>query len=222
MNILIFGASGMVGQGVLRECLLDPDVQLVQTIGRTTTGAQHPKLRQIVRQDLWQYADIETDLTGFNACFFCLGVTSSGMTEEAYTRVTYDITLAAAETLCRLNPQMTFIYVSGAGTDSSQHGRTMWARVKGRTENALLQLPFAGAHMFRPGVIEPLHGARSKTASYRVLYTLTKPLLPVLGWVFPNHILTTEQIGLAMLSVAKHGYPERVLESRDIRSALRS
>ncbi len=109
MNVLIFGASGMVGQGVLRECLLDPNVQLVQTIGRTTTGAQHPKLRQIVRQDLSQYADIETDLTGFNACFFCLGVTSSGMTEEAYTRVTYDITLAAAETLCRLNPQMTFI-----------------------------------------------------------------------------------------------------------------
>jgi len=144
MNVLIFGATGMVGQGVLRECLLDPGVQRVQAIGRTTTGAQHPKLREIVQHDLWQYADIETDLTGFDSCFFCLGVASSGMTEEAYSRVTYDITMAAAETLCRLNPQMTFIYVSGAGTDSSEHGRIMWARVKGRTEKALSQLPIRG------------------------------------------------------------------------------
>ena len=217
MNVLIFGATGMVGQGVLRECLLDPGVQLVQVIVRTSTGVQHPTVREIVRQDLGQYTDIETDLSGFDACFFCLGITSSGMTEEAYTRVTYDITMAAAETLCRLSPRMTFIYVSGAGTDSSEHGRTMWARVKGRTENALLQLPFKAAYMFRPGVIQPLHGARSKTASYRVLYTLTKPLLPVLRWAFPNYVLTTEQIGRAMLAVARHGFPTRVLESRDIR-----
>jgi uncharacterized protein YbjT (DUF2867 family) len=221
MKVLIFGATGMVGQGVLRECLLDPDVQLVQVISRTSAGIQHPKLREIVQHDLRQYAEIETDLTGFDACFFCLGVTSAGMTEDAYARVTYDITMAAAETLCRLNPHMTFIYVSGAGTDSSEHGRTMWARVKGRTENALLQLPFAAAYMFRPGVIEPLHGARSKTASYRVLYTLTKPLLSGLRWAFPDYILTTEQIGRAMLSVAKHGYPTKVLESRDIRAAAR-
>ena len=220
MNVLIFGATGMVGQGVLRECLLDPGVQRVQAIGRTTTGAQHPKLREIVQHDLWQYADIETDLTGFDSCFFCLGVASSGMTEEAYSRVTYDITMAAAETLCLLNPQMTFIYVSGAGTDSSEHGRIMWARVKGRTEKALSQLPFADAYMFRPGVIEPRHGARSKTASYRILYTLTKPLLPVLRWIFPNYVLTTEQIGLAMLSVARLGFPKKVLESKDIRSAV--
>lgn len=204
MNILIFGATGMVGQGVLRECLHDPGVQLVQVIGRTLTGVQHPKLREIVRQDLWHYADIETDLSGFDACFFCLGITASGMTEEAYARVTYDITMAAADTLCRLNPQMTFIYVSGAGTGNSGHARAMWARVKGRTENALLQLPFAAAFMFRPGLIEPLHGARSKTASYRVFYILTKPFLPVLRWAFPTYVLTTEQ----------------VLESRDIRRAL--
>jgi uncharacterized protein YbjT (DUF2867 family) len=204
MNILIFGATGMVGQGVLRECLHDPGVQLVQVIGRTLTGVQHPKLREIVRQDLWHYADIETDLSGFDACFFCLGITASGMTEEAYARVTYDITMAAADTLCRLNPQMTFIYVSGAGTGNSGHARAMWARVKGRTENALLQLPFAAAYMFRPGLIEPLHGARSKTASYRVFYILTKPFLPVLRWAFPTYVLTTEQ----------------VLESRDIRRAL--
>jgi uncharacterized protein YbjT (DUF2867 family) len=220
MNVLIFGATGMVGQGVLRECLVDPDVQRIQAIGRTPTGVQNAKLREIVHQDAWHYADIENDLSGFDACFFCLGVTSSGMKEEAYARVTYDITMAAAETLCRLNPKMTFIFVSGAGTDSSEQGRAMWARVKGRTENALLQLPFAAAYMFRPGVIEPVHGARSKTASYRVLYTLTKPLLPVLRWAFPDYVLTTQQIGLAMLAVARHGFTKRVLESKDIRSAI--
>ena len=220
MNVLIFGATGMVGQGVLRECLLDPDVQRVQAVGRTPTGVQNAKLREIVHQDSWHYADIENDLSGFDACFFCLGVTSSGMKEEAYARVTYDITMAAAETLCRLNPRMTFIFVSGAGTDSSEQGRAMWARVKGRTENALLQLPFAAAYMFRPGVIEPVHGARSKTASYRVLYTLTKPLLPVLRWAFPDYVLTTQQIGLAMLAVARHGFTKRVLESKDIRSVI--
>jgi uncharacterized protein YbjT (DUF2867 family) len=219
MNVLIFGATGMVGQGVLHKCLLDQDVKLVQAIGRTSTGEQNVKLREIVRQDLWHYADIENGLTGFEACFFCLGVSSSGMKEEAYARVTYDITMAAAETLCRLNPKMTFIFVSGAGTDSSEQGRTMWARVKGRTENALLQLPFAAAYMFRPGIIEPVHGARSKTASYRVFYILAKPLLPVLRWAFPDYVLTTEQIGRAMLAVTRHGFPKRVLETKDIRSA---
>jgi uncharacterized protein YbjT (DUF2867 family) len=220
MNVLMFGATGMFGQGVLRECLLDPGVQVVQTIARASTGVQHAKLREIVHQDLWHYTDIEGDLSHFDACFFCLGLSSSGMTEENYARVTYDITLAAAETLCRLNPKMTFIYVSGSGTDSSEHGRTMWARVKGRTENALLRLPFAAAYMFRPGIIEPLHGARSRTTSYRVLYALTKPLLPVLRWSFPNYVLTTEQIGRAMLAVARHGFPKPVLESGDIRSAM--
>jgi uncharacterized protein YbjT (DUF2867 family) len=135
--------------------------------------------------------------------------------------VTFGITMAAAEVLCRLNPQMTFIYVSGAGTDTSERSRTMWARVKGRTENALLRLPFA-AYMFRPGIIQPLHGIRSKTAVYQVSYTLAKPLLPLLRAAFPNHILTTRQIGRAMLSVARHGFPKRVLESRDIRAAAHS
>jgi uncharacterized protein YbjT (DUF2867 family) len=221
MNVLLFGATGMVGQGVLRECLLDPGVQLVESVGRSAgrvNDARYPKLRNLAHPDLLDYADIQTELSGFDACFFCLGVSSSGMTEEAYARVTYDITLAAAETLCRLNPKMTFVYVSGAGTDSSEHGRTMWSRVKGRTENALLRLPFA-AYMFRLGVIEPRHGVRSKTASYRVLYTLTKPLLPVLRSIFPNQVLTTEQIGCAMLAVARNGFPNRILESKDIRRA---
>jgi len=221
MNILIFGATGMVGQGVLRECLLDPDVKRVVTIGRTAAGAQHPKLREIVQADLWHYDSIQNDLIDLDACFFCLGVASAGMAEADYERVTYGITLAAAELLSRLNPKLTFVYVSGAGTDSSEHGRLMWARVKGRTENALMRLPFQAAYMFRPGVIRPLHGIRSKTASYRFFYAVAKPLLPVLQWAFPNQVLTTEQIGRAMLVVARTGAPKRVLESRDIRALLR-
>jgi uncharacterized protein YbjT (DUF2867 family) len=219
MNVLLFGATGMVGQGVLRECLSDPSVQVVQTVGRTATGAQHPKLREIVHQDLWHYEAIEAELSGFDACFFCLGVSSSGMREEEYERVTFGITMAAAETLCRLNPQMTSIYVSGAGTDSTERGRSMWARIKGRTENSLLRLPFAAAYMFRPGIIEPLDGIRSKTPLYRVFYALAKPLLPLLRFAFPDHVLTTRQIGQAMLAVARRGFPKRVLDSRDIRAA---
>src|ERR1700733_639853 len=220
MNVLIFGATGMIGQGVLREFLLDPDVQFVQTIGRSATGLEHEKLREIVHQDMTSYASLDVQLSGCDACFFCLGVSSSGMKEDEYERVTYGITMAAAEALSRLNPLMTFIYVSGAGTDSSEHGRIMWARVKGRTENALLRLPFRAAYMFRPGVIEPLHGVLSKTPAYRIGYALVGPLLPLLRRAFPNSILTTEQIGLAMLSVAKHSAQKRILESKDIRAVL--
>jgi uncharacterized protein YbjT (DUF2867 family) len=219
MNVLLFGATGMIGQCVLRECLSDSDVHVVQTVGRTATGMQHPKLREIVHQDLWHYEAIEPDLSGFDACFFCLGVSSAGMKEEEYERVTFGITIAAAETLCYLNPHMTFVYISGAGTDSTERGRSMWARIKGRTENALLQLPFAASYMFRPGFIEPLDGIRSKTPLYQALYTLTKPLLPLLRRAFPDHVLTTRQIGQAMLTVARQGFPKRVLESRDIRAA---
>jgi len=219
MKVLLFGATGMIGQGVLRECLSDSAVQVVQTVGRTATGVQHPKLREIVHHDLWHYEAIERDLSGFDACFFCLGVSSTGMREEEYERVTFGITLAAAELLCRLNPQMTFIYVSGAGTDGTERGRSMWARIKGRTENALFRLPFAASYMFRPGIIEPLDGIRSKTPLYRVFYTFAKPLLPLLRWAFPDHVLTTRQIGQAMLAVARNGFPKRVLESRDIRAA---
>ncbi len=216
MNVVIFGATGMVGQGALRECLLDSGVALVQTVGRTATGEKHPKLREVVHRDLLHYSAIETELAGFDACFFCLGVSSAGMAEADYERVTYGITMAAAECLCRLNPQMTFIYVSGAGTDSSEQGRSMWARVKGKTENALMRLPFKAVYLFRPGFIEPLHGVRSKTTGYRVFYVLTSPVLPLLRWVFPNYVLTTEQIGRAMLAVARNGAPRQILESRDI------
>jgi uncharacterized protein YbjT (DUF2867 family) len=216
MNVLIFGATGMVGQGVLRECLLAPDVRKVQVVGRSATGVQNPKLREVVQKDLFHYAN-EADFAGFDACFFCLGVSSVGMKEPDYERVTYGITLAAAEVLSRLNQGMTFIYVSGVGTDSSEQGRTMWGRVKGRTENALLRLPFQDAYMFRPGAIEPLHGARSKTRLYQAFYVVLKPLLAGLRALFPDVILTTEQIGLAMLNARRRGAPKRVLEPRDIR-----
>jgi uncharacterized protein YbjT (DUF2867 family) len=222
MKVLLFGATGMVGQGVLRECLLDPDVERVQTVGRTLTGTHHPKLHEILHRDLSHYAEIEADLSGFDACFFCLGVSSAGMKAEEYERVTYGITMAAAETLCRLNPEMKFFYVSGAGTDSTEQGRSMWARVKGRTENALLCLPFAAAYMFRPGLIQPLHGAKPKVAFYQAFYTVAKPLLPLLRCTFPNHVLTTEEIGRAMLTVARRGYPKHILETRDIRAVLQT
>jgi uncharacterized protein YbjT (DUF2867 family) len=218
MKVLIFGATGMVGQGVLRECLLDPGIEGVTTVGRTATGVTHPKLTEMVRRSLLSYSEVESDLSGLDACFFCLGVTSAGMSEEQYARVTYDITLAAARTLSRLNPGMTFIYVSGAGTDSSEKGRIMWARVKGKTENAVLALPFKAAYAFRPGVIQPVHGERSKTAMYRVLYSMTKPLLPLLLRLFPGSILTTEEIGRAMIAAARQGFPKRVLEAADIRA----
>ena len=215
MNAIIFGATGMIGQGVLRECLLDADVQSVRSIGRSATGQRHPKLRELMLEDFLDFSPIESELSGFDACFFCLGVSSAGMTEDRYRQVTYDITMAAARTLVKLNPDMTFIYVSGAGTDSSGSGRAMWARVKGKTENALLRLPFKAAYMFRPAAIQPLHGIVSKTRAYRVLYALTKPLLPLLAR-FPRFVTTTEQLGRAMLSVAKHGYSKRILESVDI------
>ena len=206
----------MIGQGVLRECLLDADVRRVLTIGRNATGVQHAKLQEIAHADLWNYAAIEDRLRGFDACFFCLGVTSAGMSEADYTRVTYGITIAAAEMLCRLNPAMTFVFVSGAGADSSEQGRLMWARVKGKTENAIIRLPFKASYVFRPGVVQPMHGERSRTAAYRVLYTITKPLVPLIHRLWPNQILTTEQFGRAMLFVVRHGAPKRVLESADI------
>ena len=222
MKVLLFGATGMVGQGVLRECLLDPDVEQVQTVGRSPTGIHHPKLREIVHRDLFHYTEIEAELSGFDACFFSLGVSSAGMKAEDYERITYGITMAAAETLCRLNPQMKFFYVSGAGTDSTEQGRSMWARVKGRTENALLRLPFAAAYMFRPGLIAPMHGERPKAAVYQAFYTIAKPLLSLLRRAFPNYVLTTEEIGQAMLIVTRRGYPKHILEIRDIRAVLQT
>jgi len=216
MRVLLFGATGMVGQGVLRECLLDPEIEGVLSIVRRSSGAQHAKLREIVLSDFYDYSTIEGQLAGYDACFFTLGASSVGMNEAAYRRVTYDLTLAAASTLARLNPAMTFLYVSGAGTDSTARGRTMWARVKGETENALLSLPFKAAYMFRPGLIVPRHGIRSKTRLYRIIYSFATPIFSVLEAALPKQVTDTEKLGRAMIDAARFGAPKHVLETSDI------
>ncbi len=202
----------MVGQGVLRECLLDPSVVKVLSIGRSKSGQQHPKLREIIHTNIADLAPIEDQLTGYDACFFTLGVSSVGMKEADYRRITYDLTLSAAQTLVKLNPEMTFIYISGAGTG----GSSMWARVKGETENALLRLPFKAAYMFRPGFIQPLHGVKSKTALYRIPYAILGPFNSLFLKFFPKYATNTEVLGRAMIKAARQGAPKRVLESQDI------
>lgn len=216
MDVILFGSTGMVGQGVLRECLLDPDIGRVLSVGRSKTGRQHPKLRELVLPDLLDYSAIEAELTGYDACLFALGVTSAGMSEAEYRRVTVDITLAAANTLVRLNPRMTFVFISGAGTDSSEKGRVMWARVKGEAENALLRLPFRNVFVFRPAFIQPMHGVKSRTAAYRIFYTLGAPLMPLLKRLLPKYVTTTEQLAKAMIRAAKQGAPTSVLHTADI------
>jgi uncharacterized protein YbjT (DUF2867 family) len=216
VKVLIFGATGMVGQGVLRECLLDSSVTRVVTVVRRPTGRNHDKLIEMVQPDLAALGSLDRDLTGFDACFFCAGVSSLRMSEEEYSRLTFDLTLGVARTLLRASPDLTFVYVSGAGTDSSEKGRMMWARVKGRTENALLSLPFRAAYMFRPGAIIPLHGIRSSTRWYNAMYSAIRPIYPLLRRVVPNMITTTEQLGRAMIAVARKGYATHILETADI------
>ena len=219
MNILLFGATGMIGHGVLLECLRDDDVSRVLVLGRQSTGLSHSKLREVVQPDVTRLVSVEDLLANIDACFFCLGVSSLGMAEEDYTRLTYDLTLEVAGTLVQRNPNMTFVYVSGTGTDSTAAGRLMWARVKGRTENALLALPFRAAYMFRPGFVQPIGGVRSKTAWVQAAYTLTAPFAPLLKRLAPGSIATSQEMGRAMLAVAKHGFEKRVLENRDITRA---
>ena len=216
MRVILFGATGMVGQGVLRECLLDPDVESVLAIGRSKTGQRQEKLHEIVRAELADLSAIEGQLSGYDGCFFCLGVSSVGMDEQTYYRLTYELTTSIAATLAKLNPGMTFIYVSGTGTDSSESGRSMWAQVKGKTENALLRMPFKAAYMFRPGYIQPLHGIRTKTRWYGAMYAAMAPLYPLWKLLFPKYVTTTECVGRAMLKVAKQGAAKRVLETSDI------
>ncbi len=221
MKVLIFGATGMVGRGVLRECLLDPRILAVQTLGRSAAGVKHPKLREVVHADLLHYAEIEDDRRGVDACFIGLGVASAGMPEAQYEHLTYDLTIAAAQTLSRLNPGMTFIYVSGAGTDSSEKGRSMWARVQREDRKRALAPPFKAAYMFRIAGVQSMNGEQSKVTAYRVAYSLTKPFIPLLRRLFPNSILTTEEIGRAMIQVAIQGAPKKILESTDIKDCLR-
>lgn len=217
MKVVIFGSTGMVGQGVLLECLDDPRVASVLVVNRTPVGRTHPKLREHLHADFLQPEALREACGDSDACFFCLGVSSLGLDEATYTRLTYDLTMGVARAI--VSPHMTICYVTGAGTDSSEQGRSMWARVKGRTENALLAMPFRAAYMFRPGYIQPTRGVRSKTEWYQAVYTLVGPLYPILHRLLPNHTLTTADIGRAMMAVTLHGYPKPVLEPRDIAAA---
>jgi len=213
VKVILFGATGMVGQGVLLECLRDPQVEQVLAVGRHPVAQRHPRLRQLTPPDLFDLARFEGELGGFDACFFCLGVSSAGLGEAAYRRLTFDLTLSVARVLARIAPGMTFVYVSGQGTDA--RGRAMWARVKGETEDELLRLPLR-AIMFRPGFIQPLDGIVSRTRLYRVLYAVFSPIFPVLKALAPGSVTTTERVGRAMLAVARDGSPRPVLETRDI------
>ena len=215
MNVLLFGATGMVGDAVLHECLVDPRVDSVLAITRSPLASAHPKVRELLRSDFTQYRDLEQELARIDACFFCLGVTSVGLGEQEYRRLTFDLTLAAARALAEARPGAAFCYVSGEGTDGTGRSRSMWARVKGETENAVLALPL-NAYMFRPGIIRPRPGVRSKTRVYRIFYAMLGPLFPVLRMLAPSHVTTSENLGRAMIRAAIVGYPKRVLENDDI------
>ncbi|MBD0257001.1 MAG: epimerase [Cytophagales bacterium] len=216
IRAIITGATGMVGKGVLLECLQNPAVTNVLVLNRRPLGMQHPKLKEVVHANFYDLAAVEADLRGYNACYFCLGTSAFRMKEEDYRRVTYDLTLHVANTLLRLNPGMTFCYVSGQGTDGTGQGRIMWARVKGQTENALLALPFGGAYMFRPGFIQPLDGIKSSTPLYNTIYKVVNPLFPLLKAAFPSGVTTTRVVGKAMIAAVRNGSPKRVLETADI------
>jgi uncharacterized protein YbjT (DUF2867 family) len=221
MKVVLFGATGMLGQGVLRECLLDPEIDGVLAVGRRPAGVHHAKLREVVVRDLSDLSAVEADFAGIDACFYCLGVSSAGMREEDYRRVTYDLTMVAARVLARRSPGAAFVYISGTGTDSTERGRTMWARVKGATENALLAMPDLKAYMFRPGYIQPMHGERSSTKWTRVGYAIFAWLYPVWKILFPSYVTTTEDLGRAMIRVAKHGAEKRILETPEISEIAR-
>jgi uncharacterized protein YbjT (DUF2867 family) len=213
MKVILFGATGMVGQGVLRECLRDDGVEGVLAVGRSSTGRTHPKLRELVRKDLFDFGAAGADLQGQDACFFCLGVSSAGMSEADYTRQTFDLTLGWARALAGINPAMTFVYVSGAGTG----GKAMWAQVKGRTEDALLAL-FQSAYMVRLSALRAMHGEVSKTRWTRIAYAVFRPLLPLVQAIAPGTVISTEELGRAMIRAARQGAPKRVLETRDLRA----
>lgn len=218
IKAIITGATGMVGEGVLLECLQSNEVEQVLLINRKPSGYTHPKLREIVHGDFYNLASIADQLGGYNACFFCLGTSSVGMKEEEYRRITYDLTLHMAQTLSARNSDMTFIYVSGSGTDSTEQGRLMWARVKGKTENDLMKLPFKGVYAFRPGFMQPTAGAKNTLKGYGAVTWL----FPVLRPVFPSFMCTLSEVGLAMIKVAQRGYPKQVMEVKDIVQAAKS
>lgn len=221
MKILLLGGSGLVGRGVLRECILDPQVTHIKLIGRSPIDpASHlasTKLSELVMPDMFDYSGVESQLAGFDACFICLGIAAKDMTNAVqYERLTYQLTLAAASTIARLNPHISLTYVSGAGTDGTAQSKSLWMRVKGQTEQALLALPIKQAVMFRPLAVQAVNGEVARNGLYRLAFWMARPVMTLARKLLPRHIVTTEQVGRAMLSVAKHGSAKRVLESADI------
>ncbi|SEJ63534.1 hypothetical protein SAMN05216327_114206 [Dyadobacter sp. SG02] len=212
IKAIVTGTTGMVGEGVLLECLENPDVESVLMINRRPLGMTHPKLKEIVHKDFHDVSPIENQLKGYNACYFCLGVSSVGMKEPEYRRITYDLTMHVAEVLSRQNPDMTFCYVSGASTDSTEKGSLMWARVKGKTENDLRKLPFDQVFAFRPGMMKATKGQKNLPTLYKLLGWL----YPVVKAIFPNGASTLTQVGKAMIHVTKYGYDKNILEVEDI------
>ena len=218
IRAIITGATGMVGHATLLECIENAEVEEVLVINRSALGLKHPKLKEVIHKDFFDLASINKQLSGFNTCYFCIGVSSVGMSEEKYHHFTYDLTVSFAETVAKLNEGLTFCYVSGAGTDSSEAKTTMWARVKGKTENKLLSMPFKSAYMFRPGYIQPMKGVKTRVFIYQIAYKVLSPLYPILKRVFPNGVTSSTQLGRAMISVSKSGFPKRILGTSDINS----
>lgn len=215
-NVIITGATGMVGKGILLECLDHDEINEVLVIGRNKIGIDHPKLKELIHKDFTNFSGLQNQLSGFDACFFCLGISAAGLKEEEYKRITCDFTLSLANTLLDLNPEITFNYVSGQGTDSTEKGRIMWARVKGKTENDLLNLGFKHAYMFRPGAIIPLRGIKSRTKSYQFIYDYFMWLVKLIKAISPNSVVNTTQIGLAMINSMLKGYNKKILKPKDI------
>ncbi len=215
-KVIITGATGMIGKGVLLECLDSNAISEVLVIGRNSIGMAHPKLKELIHRDFSNFSDVRSQLSGYDGCFFCLGISAAGLNEEQYKRITYDFTLMLAKTLFELNPQMTFNYVSGQGTDSSEKSRMMWARVKGKTENDLLTMGFKQAFMFRPGMIIPLRGIKSRTKAYQFMYDYFMWLVKGTKAVSPNSVVDTTQIGLAMINSMLNGYTEKILKPKDM------
>lgn len=213
IRAILTGATGMVGEGVLHECLQHSEVEAILVIGRKACGVVHPKLKEIIHSDFFDLSAIKNELTGYNACFFCLGVSSVGMKEEAYFKLTYTLTMHVAETLSKLNPDMVFCYISGSATDSSEKGRSMWARVKGKTENDLMKLPFKRAYNFRPGYMHPTPGLKNTLPYYKYLSWM----YPFFRTVFPNFVSTLSELGLAMIHAVSRGYEKQIVEVNDIK-----
>ena len=220
INAILFGSTGMIGKGVLFECLENDLVESVLVINRQAGEISHPKLKEIIHSDLFDLTGLAPEMTGYNTCFFCLGVSSAGLPENEYRKITYDLTLNAASTLLELNKDMTFCYISGAGTDSTEKGKTMWARVKGQTENKLLSMPFKKVYMFRPAFIQPMTGIRSKTRLYNVLYAVFKPFYFILKHL-DSIVTNTQTVGKAMILCALHGFEKNILETKDINEIVK-